>query len=253
MRPLRALILSGLCLTPSLVALGQGPGSASTPMAVDLKKVAVGSWSEYSMSMGRPELGAMKSRWSLVARDAKSSTIEMTVEGSAIASVGGKMVVKSVLVPDPVNAEKPVKEMIVKMGDRDPMRMPLDLPGMPTQRFEKPSPKNLVAREQIKVAAGPFTASHFREVTERGTIDSWVNEEVGPLGVVKVITSPKPGTLGPDGQPLSPVTMELTARGKDAKPLITQPAKPFDPTAFGRPPAPPAAPEAPAAPAAPKK
>jgi hypothetical protein len=246
MRPLRALVLIALCLAPSAVTLGQGPGSASTPLALDLKKVAVGSWAEYAMSVGKGDGMTVKSRWALVARDASGNTMEMTAEGPALARVGGKMVVKTILVPDPVKAEKPVKQMVVKMGENDPMEMPLDMPGMPAQRFEKPDPKKLVAKEQIKVPAGTFKASHYRDVNENVTVDSWVSDEVAPLGMVKVVTTPKPGAIGPGGQPMSVVTMELTARGKDAKAIINKPAKPFDPNAFGG-----AAPSAPPPPSPP--
>jgi hypothetical protein len=258
MRPsfARALVLTA-CLAPAASSFGQAPGGSSTPLALDLKKVPVGSWAEYSMSIGKGEGMTVKSRWALVARDANSNTMEMSAEGQPLARVGGKMVVKTVLVPDPVGSDKPVKQMVVKVGAHDPMEMPLDMPGMPPQRFEKPDPKKLVGKEQVKVPAGTFKASHYRTVNDSGTVDAWVNDDVAPLGMVKVVTTPKPGSMGPGGQPLSTVTMELVARGKDAKATITKSGKPFDPSVFGGPPAggPPAGGAPPAAPpaAAPKK
>ena len=41
---------------------------------------------------------------------------------------------------------------------------------------------------------------------------------------------------------MPPVTLQLVGRGKDAKPTITKPAKPFDPAALGGPPPPAPAP-----------
>src|SRR4051812_35791258 len=102
MRLSRVLILTLACLAPAATSFAQGPGGSSTPLALDLKKVAVGSWAEYSMSIGKGEGMSVKSRWALVACDANSNTMEMSAEGAPLARVGGKMVVKTVLVPDPV-------------------------------------------------------------------------------------------------------------------------------------------------------
>jgi hypothetical protein len=223
-----------LALLAPLAAHGQGMGPGnSTPLALDLKKVPVGSWAEYTMTIGMGGGMTMKSRWALVGRNSAGNTLEMSMEGGPMAMMGGKMIAKMVLVADPVGAAKPVKQMVMQMGDRDPMEMPLDMPGMPAQKFQKPDPKKLVGKEDIKVPAGTFKASHYRDKTDNGTVDSWVSEDVAPLGMIKVTTSPKPGAVGPNGQPMPAVTMELVARGKDAKPVITKPPKPFDPSMFG--------------------
>ena len=233
-RPLASLFVAlaaGLAFTAP--AFAQMMGGGATPLATDLRKVPVGSWAEYKMTIAAGAGITVKSRWALVARDAGSNTLEMSAEGGPM---GQKMLVKTVLVPEPAGAEKPVKEMVMKLGDRDPMQMPLDMPMGPTPRFEKPDPKKLVGKEQVKVAAGTFKTSHYHDTSEVGTVDIWVSDQVAPLGIVKVAMQPKPGAVGPGGQPMPPVTMELAGRGKGAKPGITKPAKPFDPSMFGPPP-----------------
>jgi len=236
MRFARSLILSLALMAPALPALGQ-LASASTPLAVDLKKLPVGTWADYNMTVSAGgQTMKVKSRFALVARDANSVTLETINEGGPTAAAGGKQVIKLVLVPDPVNSERPVKSMVMKVGDRDPMEMPLDMPGMPAQRFEKPDPKKMKGKEQVKVPGGTFKAGHYQEVTQGVTVDAWINEEIGPLGLVKLTSAAKPGATGPGGQPIPSVSMELVARGKDAKPIITKGAKPFDPSAFGPPP-----------------
>jgi hypothetical protein len=222
-----------VCLTPA-AAFAQIAGG-STPLALDLKKVPVGAWSEYTMTVAMGSGMTMKSRWSLVARNSGASTLEMTAEGGPVAQMGGKMIMRMVLAPDPIKADKPVTELVMQMGDKDPMQLPLNMPGMPAQKFQKPDPKKLVGKEQIKVAGGTFKTSHYRDVTDSATVDSWVSDQAPPLGMVKVSTTPKPGATGPRGEPLPPVTMELSGRGKDAKPQITKTAKPFDPSMMGGP------------------
>jgi hypothetical protein len=239
MRRLPFLVLPLCLLGPALPAFSQM--GEPTPMTLDLKKVPIGSWSEYSMTVSGAGAGqgvTIKSRWALVARDANSNTLEMSAEGPPLEPLGGKTMVKMVLVPDPVKSDHPVKQMVMKLGDRDPMEMPLDMPGMPAQKFQKPDPKKLVGKESVKVAAGTFKASHYRDVNNGMTIDFWTSDDVQPLGLVKLTSQPKPGTQSPSGQPIPSVSLQLTGRGKDAKPTITKPAKPFDPAAFGPPPPP---------------
>jgi hypothetical protein len=228
----RSLPTSILVLTFGLgvpaAAFAQMGGGPPTPLALDLKKVPVGSWAEYTLSIGQGM--TMKSRVALVKRDATENVMEMGVEGGMAAMAGGKAVMKMVLAADPTKAEKPVKQMIMQMGDNDPMEMPA---GMAQQKFVKPDPKKVVAKETVKVAGGSFKTSHYREDTDKGTIDFWISEEVPPLGVVKMSSTPKAGATNPTGQPLPPVTMELIGHGKDAKPQVTKPAKPFSPEMFG--------------------
>jgi hypothetical protein len=243
-----ALVLLAGSAAPALAQMADAP-----PLSLDLKKVPIGSWSEYSMTLGGAGGVTLKSRWGLVARDAKSNTLEMTATGAPLAQMGGKSIVKMVLVPNPLKADRPVKQMVVQLGDRDPMEMPLDMPGMPPQRFQKPDPKKLVGKESLKVPGGTFKTSHYHDVNDAMTIDIWTSDDAPPLGLVKLTTTPKPGAQGPNGQPVPPVTLELTAKGKDAKATITKPAKPFDPAAFGPQSGPPPSAPAPAPAPAPKK
>jgi hypothetical protein len=170
----------------------------------------------------------------LVARDASSTTLEMSMQGGPTAQMGGKITLKMVLDPDPVTAAKPVKEIVMQIGDGAPMQAP---PDAPTQKFQKPDPKTLVGKESIKVEAGTFKTTHYRDHSPAGTVDVWVSEEVPPLGLVKVLTTPEPGATGQP--PVPPAAMELTGTGTGAKPTITKPAKPFDPAGMmgGAPPA----------------
>jgi hypothetical protein len=79
------------------------------------------------------------------------------------------------------------------------------------------------------VAGGSLAASHYRDVLPDSTVDSWLSDAIPPLGVVKIVSTPRPDAAGPGGKPLPPVTMELVAHGRDARPAITRPARPFTP------------------------
>lgn len=216
-KTLLALVV-GLVVLPWSAAAQMSP-QPPMPMVVDLKKVELGSWSSYKLTMGEMN---MTTRFALVARDASSVAMETTMAGGMMAMMGGKMTVKLVMDPDPTTATKPVKQMIMQMGDQDPMLAP---DTSAAQKYSKPDPKTLVGKETLKVPAGSFKTSHYRNKTPQGTVDVWVSEDVPPTGLVKLETSP----MQMNGQQIPGMVMQLTATGKDAKPVITKAPQPFDP------------------------
>jgi hypothetical protein len=243
-----------VCLCGPTAAFAQQPGQGPPmPIAVDLAKVPAGSWADYAMTMG--QLPSMKMRIALVSKNTVGNTIETSLEGGMMAAAG-KMVMQMVLAPGP---DPVAKKTVMQIGAGDPMDMPVAMTG--DKPFTRPNNKGLVGSETIKVAGGSFKAKHYRDKSPQGDkIDYWVSDTVLPLGLVKVEVDQKSNP-----QIKGKVSLELAATGKDAKPAITKPAKPFDQAALmkqmmsaagagagaGAKSAPP--PAAPAAPAAPKK
>jgi hypothetical protein len=230
-------------------------GSPVTPVAVDIRKVPVGAWAEYAVNItpAKGEKLKGKARWALVSRTADGVAFEMSMEGGPTVMMGGqKMTSKMVLAPDPTSSDRPVRQLIMQVGDMDPFEMPAEAPQVRGQRFEKPDPKKLVGKETVKVPGGSFPTSHYRDKREQGTMDFWISETVPPLGMVKMTVTPNEPGQGPH------VLLELSGKGNDAKPTITKAAKPFNPALMGGghggpPGAPPPAPPPPAAPAKAKK
>jgi hypothetical protein len=202
-------------------ALAQQPGQPpQLPMAVDLKKAPVGAWAEYNMTIG--QVPPMKARMALVAKSPATNTLEMIMEGGMLSTAGGKVVMQTIVDADQ-DKENPVKKVTMQISDNDPMEMPID--SKQQKQFHRPDPKSLVKEETIKVAAGTFKTKHYRDKTPGGdAFDFWVSADVPPFGIVKVDS--RPTHAGPGAQ--GPVKFELTALGKNAKMMVTKPAKPFD-------------------------
>jgi hypothetical protein len=233
----RAILLIWLAGLPA-AAPGQSPAlPGPIPLAVDFKKAPLGSWATYTIKTHDPAAETLQTRWAFLGRDAAGNTLELTVRGSspALTRLGGQVVTRLVLVPDPVGVSRPFRQMVMQLGDRDPIEVPLDLPGLPGHKFQNPDPKKRLGRETIRVAGGTWVTSHYREIWEESTVDAWVSDQVPPLGLVKTTVTPTPGTLGPGGRPMPAVTMELVAHGKDARPAITRPPQPFVPARPGPP------------------
>ena len=205
----------------SSVARAQAPGQGPPmPMAIDLAKVAAGSWSDYSMVMG--QLPPMKMRMALVGKTADANVVETTVEGGMMAAAG-KMVMQMTLAP---GADAKAKKMVMQIGAGDPMEMKLEMTG--NKPFTKPNPKKLVGSETVKTAAGSFKTKHYRDKSPTGdALDYWVSDSAPPMGIVKIEMEQKNNP-----QIKGPLKFELLATGKDAKQLITKPAKPFDQAAL---------------------
>ena len=222
-----ALPLLSLVFLPSF-ALAQGLGTPSSmPMVVDLKKVEIGTYAEYAMSAAGMTLS---SRWALVGKDAKSCTVETVTKASILPQ---PVAVRIQLPLDPTSASnKSLGKVIMQMGDADPMFAPADVP---EPKFQKPDPKTLIGPEEIKVPAGSFKTLHYRETNAMATVDVWVSDEVPPLGMVKVVNTPKVNPKDPPAMQVGPSTMELSAMGKGQKPVITKKPKPFDPKKMGVP------------------
>jgi hypothetical protein len=231
-------VLAGAGVWPA-VAAGQGAAAlpGGTPLTVDFRRAIVGAWAEYLVTVGAGG-GAttMTARWALVGRDGDGNTLELTLDGAGAAAdrIGGKVVTRMVLAPDPVGMGRPIRRMVVQLAERQPVEIPLDLPGLPGQKFQNPDPKKLVGKQALAVAAGGFTTGHYRDVLPDSIVDCWLNSDVGPLGVVKVVSTPRPDAVGPGGRPLPPVTMELVAHGRDARPAITRPAVAHTPADRGK-------------------
>src|SRR6185369_1295130 len=127
----RAILLASLLAAP---AFAQGPA-----LTVDFKRAAVGTWADYTLTVSDR---TMKARWAFLARDADGNTLELTVDGPAAAApkIGGKTVTRMVLAPDPIGLGKPFRQIVVQLGEREPVEIPLDLPGLPAQKFQNPDP-----------------------------------------------------------------------------------------------------------------
>ena len=210
-----------LSVGSSAVAFAQQPGQGPPmPMAMDLAKVPVGSWAEYNMVMG--QLPAMKMRIALVNKSAEANVTETTLEGGMMASAG-KMVVQMTVGP---GVDGTVKKVVMQLGATDPMEMPAELSG--SKPFTKPSAKGLVGPETVKVAGGSYKTKHYRDKTPQGEkVDYWVSDTVPPFGLVKLEVDQKNNP-----QIQGKMKLELTGLGKDAKQVITKPAKPFDQAAL---------------------
>ena len=217
--PIGALLMTTLVVAGT--ARAQGPVGAGAPMplplVVPLKKLPLGSWSEYRLDDGKQKISL---RVAFVARSAKTAEIETQVNGGPLQQQGIDHLVVRMSLPLEDAAEIQPVEQVVQVGATAPMVLPV---GGVSQTLRKVDPAKRLGVEDVQVAAGKFArADHHREKGAIGeTIDFWISKDVLPFGVVKTVSTPSGGG--------TPVVMELVARGGGAKPQITAKPVPFDP------------------------
>jgi len=197
-----------LLLLAAAPARAQAPGTTPLPLGMDLRKAPVGAWSEYTVKVA--DLPPMKQRFAMVARDAATHTVEVSSEGGPLGSK--KMVLRFILEADPKKDR--VRRSIIQLEDNDPMELP---PG--SAQFTPP--KKQVGTATVKVAAGSFSTRHYKDRSKDGSVmEVWMSDQAPPFGIVKLAGEALEGK--------NPLTMELAARGSDAKPVVTKPPQPFN-------------------------
>lgn len=190
------------------------------PLMVDLRKVPVGSWSEYRIAEGTHTTTV---RMALVARQGQLADIETQVKAGSISGITRIM---RMSVPIEDAAEVTPRDRVIQLGEDPPMSLPAESLGTPVQVFRKLDAAKRVGVEAITVPAGLFPrAEHYHDKGAAGqTFDFWISKTVMPFGLLKLASS-GPGAGGV-------VTLELSDHGGGAKPLITRKPRPFDAAAI---------------------
>jgi hypothetical protein len=187
----------------------------SMPSAIELDLVPLGRWAEYDETY----LGTVtiKERVALVAKGAEGNTIETTTE-----MPGGNKTVFATLFTAGREGAGQVVSNVFQVADDDPMQAPPLPPGQaPYPRLDV---SKLVGVDTIGTRAGSFRARHYRDKTTYGEqVDVWIDETVGPLGLIKLEAEQKQHPTIRAG-----FKFELSATGGGAIPQITRPAVPFD-------------------------
>lgn len=204
-------------------------GAIRLPVFLDLKKVRVGSWAEYTVSRGGRAPRTV--RQVLLDRDKTSATVEVITE------VRGRKPAR------PLATDRKVTRMVVDVDLREiaPREIVVQrrLAARPTvlsaadgtgrQRLFKLDPKKSLRSETVAVAAGTFETQHYRDIGPRGgTIDIWASTQAPPFGLVKMERTPSanaPARRAAFGQ----VTYALVRMGSGAKPFIIKAPEPLNP------------------------
>jgi hypothetical protein len=207
-----------------LVALSAFPARAeenagwSLPVALDLKKVADGRWSEYRTDSddGSPVV----ERFALVGHRAGWVAVELSLDGAALGA-SGAVVVRRETAGDLIDAGG---AMALQVGDRPPMAIVPGHPLAPRLAFEKVPPGSFVGRETITVAAGTFHTRHHRwHLAAGAVVDAWISPDAAPLGIVRLTTTPIATT-----DAVTANRLELVATGRGAASGLRGEPRPFD-------------------------
>jgi hypothetical protein len=179
-------IATGPAIAGALL-LAAAPLSAQAPCGGKLATAEVGREATYHLT--RPE-GIQEIRFAITGQATKGDAHPVWFETQVQASARPTMVLR-VLVPGFPYEPTAVTEGSLQSGDQTPLKfdarqlaaMHRRLPGLLQSIVDGCKSASLVGTETVKVPAGTFQASHYRNAL-RGS-DIWVSSEV-PFGLVKL-------------------------------------------------------------------
>lgn len=183
---------SGFVATVALTSLLAAPAAARRPGLAALPSLQVragelvpGTWVEYALRQRRSGRAVLV-RLSALERERDAQWIEIGFTGSR--RRGG--LVFKVLVRGLSDKTVRVVRAIVQPAGQAPLLIPRDLLRGKLPRFERgPGRAGFVGREKVRVAAGVFTAAHYRHRRDGVTQEAWISSAVKGWPLVKVRTT----------------------------------------------------------------
>ena len=168
-----------------------------------------------------------KVRWAVVGRDAKGTTLEVSMPDSAL----GKGKKGTVVQRMTIASTRSVNDAAIQVGEADPLA--LKAPAKDAW-FTTPDPATKTADERVTVQAGTFSTGHYRVTTPQGTLDYWIAaDKAPPLGLIKVTFTPSRTAKVVKKRAASAISIELVKTGTDAKGLIVKHPLALDATNLG--------------------
>lgn len=174
-----------------------------------------GQYARYAVLM-RADRKVHKLRIALLEREGNGRWVEVS-----ITDPGRRRLVYRSLIKGSLSDPDGVARVIVQPPGQKPLELPVAGAARAAPRFPdsgKPAGGKRVGRQTVKVAAGTFATTHYRQKVRGGVRDVWVTSEKAAFPVVKIAA---PGFV-----------LELAERGADARTEVKgKPIKPDPATA----------------------
>lgn len=115
----------------------------------------------------------------------EENTTALWLESEIIPTEGFPSVYRFLISYDKNGKEK-IHKIIIREGANPPQNITTET--IP-ENTGTPSKKNLIGEEEIEFKNGKIKAKHYRIVEENTEKEIWLNEDVKPLGIVKLSTN----------------------------------------------------------------
>jgi len=200
-----SVLLVACLVQPSNAQMGKGSG----PKFYGDFKPVIGAWAEYQIT----EKGGRtyKMKIAVVGKEGNNYWYETVIDTKREGQMISKMLVSGS--PD---ATGNVKKMIFKNGSEPAMELPVQMMKMSADagRGEAKGKFTEKGMESIKVPAGTFNAQHMQYQDGPAVVDTWMQKDVAPYGMVKSVSKES--------------EMVLVGYGTGAKTLITETPQKFE-------------------------
>ncbi|MCL2669584.1 MAG: hypothetical protein FWE89_02760 [Syntrophaceae bacterium] len=200
-----AVLLISWLAQPSFAQMG---GGAAAPKFYGDFRPVVGAWAEYQVTTSGE---AMKMKIAVVGKEGNDYWYETVVDAKPDGLVISKMLVSGS--PDVSGS---VKRMIIKQGREQAMEMPVQMLQTSAGAGKGETKGKIVEKgtESVKVPAGTFKAQRLQYQDGQAVVDTWVQKDVPPYGLVKSVSKE--------------TEMVLLGYGTGAKTQITETPQKFE-------------------------
>lgn len=209
---MRRILIATVILAIAWPVSGRAQGVLGDLLSGDLVNPQVGAWAWYDLKDAATGK-AFVVRMAIVGEEKVGAQTGYWFEIEIVPLVGYRSVYKMLLTgpaKDPAN----IRRMLAREGTGEPQEIPID----PVPADASPAPpeseRKLMGKESITIAEDKAVdAEHYELSAKEGKTDIWLNDQLPPMGLVKL--------KSPQG--------ELTLRnngtgGQDARSVIDEPA-----------------------------
>lgn len=161
-----------------------GQGVLNDILSGKLVQPAVGQWAWYELkdADGKHRYAF---RQAIVGEELVGGDKGYWLENELIPEVGFPSIWK-LLVTGPANDPANVHRILVKQGRQAPREVPTDMAGAQSQGAAPQAKRAPMGKEKVKTAAGVIAAEHIILTSESGVVELWVNDDIKPMGIVRM-------------------------------------------------------------------
>ncbi|MDP7639096.1 MAG: hypothetical protein QGG73_05205 [Candidatus Hydrogenedentes bacterium] len=197
-RLLAILTLAAVCSTEA-----GAQGILSDVLAGKLVKPKVGQWAWYNLRDTKANRRYLL-RQAIVGQEKVKRKTGNWVEVELIPDVGFPTIYK-MLLTGPASDPKNIHRILLKAGEDPLMELSVEEGGLGDGKQEK-TKRVTVGEVDVETPAGVLKADHIIVTGASETIELWLNDEIRPMGIVRMRTSTGElmlqayGTEGPHGE-----------------------------------------------------
>lgn len=213
MRPI--LICAAIIVTAGFPAAGQGINGLLEGKLVSPKE---GQWAWYDLT-GATGHDKFMVRQAVVGEEKVDGKTGYWVELEIVPAIGYRTMYK-MLLTGPASDPKNVHKIIVRQDPDPPQTIPVEDALGSGSSGPEPKRKSM-GKDNVETPGGPIPAERFRVSTGDGSFDIWINDNVPPMGIIRMTSEEGEMVLRAYGEGGESAVSAMDAKSEAQPPKVT--------------------------------